>query len=377
MFEDRVLAAFLRPAKRLRTFGAALLLLGYLGVGVFDHELWPPTEQAMAGVAWEMYESGNLTVPQINGMAYLEKPPLAYVLSWVAFVLGGGPSAGLLRLPAALAGVGCLLIVFRASRRLYGEPTAWACTLMCALTANFWSITHRASTDSIAMLSTILCLALFLRTLPRQADAEPAPEVTLSVARPNWRIDIPFCLALALSFYVKNLFTTLLVLPPVVMLLLATRDYRRLAIMSGLLALSFCVALAPWCWSLYAKGGWEYLRIVFFDNTLGRYTNIGPPSGAVLAPLNDAFVVAKATSPTIVLSAFPAQTMPWVLLQPVAVWAFFRRRTAEPWRLFLKIALVSMLVAITLSASRTETYYRPTIFVLCLMTGEYIHSAYH
>src|SRR5262249_13553925 len=106
MFEDRALAA-LRPAG-LRLLGASLLLLGYLCVGVFDHELWPPTEPAMAGVAWEMYQSGDLTIPQINGMAYLEKPPLAYVLSWAAFVLGGGPSAGLLRLPAALAGVVCV-----------------------------------------------------------------------------------------------------------------------------------------------------------------------------------------------------------------------------------------------------------------------------
>jgi hypothetical protein len=68
--------------------------------------------------------------------------------------------------------------------------------------------------------------------------------------------------------------------------------------------------------------------------------------------------------------------VPWVLLQPAALWAFLRRRNAEPWRLFLKIALISMLVALTLSASRTETYYRPAIFVLCLMTGEYIRSAY-
>ena len=376
MLKDRALLAALRSASGFRLLGASLLLVGYVGVGVFDHELWPPTEQAMAGVAWEMYHSGELAIPQINGMPYLEKPPLAYLLSWAAFVLGGGPSAGLLRLPAALAGVACVLIVFGASRRLYGEATAWACALMCALTANFWIITHRASTDSIAMLSTFACLALFLRTLPRPVNAGADESSVPSPPRADWRVDLPFCLALALSFYVKNFFTLLLVLPPAVLTLVATRDYRRLVLLSLWLVVLLAGVLAPWCWVLYSKGGWEYLRIVFFDNTLGRFTNVGPPSGAVLAPLNDAFVVGKGSSPTMVLSAFPQQMLPWVVLQPVAIWAFFRRRAAEPWRLFLKIALISILTVLTLSASRTESYYRPVIFVLCLMTGEYIRSAY-
>ncbi len=110
----------------------ALLIALYLGVGVFDHELWAPTEQAVAGVAWEMFRTGDLLVPSIDGLPYLEKPPLAYLLPWLGFELAGHASASLLRAPSALLGLGAI---------------------------------HRASTDSVAVFFTFLCFALFLRSV--------------------------------------------------------------------------------------------------------------------------------------------------------------------------------------------------------------------
>jgi len=83
---------------------AALLVGAYFLVGVFDHDVWNPTEPAVAGVVWEMRAHGDLAIPHINGLPYLEKPPLYYWAAWLCCKAGGAVSAGLLRLPAAVFG---------------------------------------------------------------------------------------------------------------------------------------------------------------------------------------------------------------------------------------------------------------------------------
>jgi 4-amino-4-deoxy-L-arabinose transferase-like glycosyltransferase len=369
------------PASRVmstpqRIVLVALFVLLYLGVGVFDHELWSPTEPAVAGVTWEMHRTGDLLVPLINGLPYLEKPPLAYIMSWLSVTLGGHMSASLVRLPAALVGLGSIFLVFWIARRLYGEAIAWICAFLCALTLNFFVIMHRASTDSVAIFFTFLCLALFMHTMTpvsreRQAT-QPATQAPGDAARSTWLWDIAFCAALALSFFVKNFYTYLLVVPPVAIFLLITRQFSRLLAVAAINAVMFTALLIPWCLVLYAHGGSEYLRVVFFDNTLGRFMNLGPPTGTHLGRLNDAFYVHKNQSPLIVFTALGAEMVPWLLIYPAALWSFFRNRAREPAELFMKIAFVSMLVCLTISASRVETYYRAVIFLLALMAGAYL-----
>ena len=369
MFSTALLA---QPRVRC-ALGSCLLIAFYLGAGVFDHELWAPTEPTMAGVVWEMFRNGDLLVPHINGIAYLEKPPLAYLLSWFGFELNGAPSAGLLRLPAALAGIGCVLTVFSVARRLYDEPTAWLCALLCALTANFWSITHRASTDAPVMFCIFLALALFTYTLPppqRNGSSSPQP------VRLTWYTDAGWCITLAISFLIKNFFAYLFVVPPVVLLLLSMRSYRRLALSMLWLIGTWLILVGPWCAALYVAGGADYLRVVFFDNTLGRFMTLAPPPEALLNPLNDAFFVHKTNGPTILLTAFPAQMVPWILLQPIALWSFVRSRPRESWQKFLLVTLYCIVFFLTLSASRTESYFRPLVFCLCLISGDFLFNAY-
>lgn len=366
-----------RTVLLLRLAGLALLATFYLGAGVFDHEIWPPTEPAFAGVVWSMHRTGDLLVPHINGLSYLEKPPLAYALSWAGMALAGRITPGMLRLPAALAGIGAVLIVFALARRIYSEAVAWLCALLCALTATFWGITHRASTDAIALFFVFACLGVFMTTLTPSRRTPEAAGGTLATTASTRAADLSFCALLATSFLVKNFYTFLLVVPPVAVFLLQARNYRRLLTI-GLWTTVFLVAIVvPWSYRLWLEGGLGYLRVVFFDNTLGRFTHIGPPPNVTLAPLNDAFFIHKDEPRTVVFSALATEMLPWLLIQPAMLWAFFRRRSVEPWRRFLKIALVSMLVCLTLSASRVETYYRPVIFGLCLMSGEYLETIYN
>jgi 4-amino-4-deoxy-L-arabinose transferase-like glycosyltransferase len=351
----------------------ALLAMLSVGVGVFDHELWPPTEQAMAGVTWEMYRSDDLLVPKIDGLAYLEKPPLAYALSWLAFKTAGHASAGLLRLPAALAGFASLLTVLAIAWRLHGEAVAWISALICALTINFFGIMHRASTDSIAVFFTFLCFALFMRTLapPAERDGPPHP-----AANPHLGGDIAFCLALAVSFLVKNFYTYLVVVPPVTAFLIWRSEYRRLVRMGLLATLALAIVVVPWAYALYARGGSEYLRVVFFDNTFGRLMNIGPPTGAHLPVLDDAFVVHKHESLLTGLRALVEEMLPWIFLYSAALATLLRKPASNAARAFLLIALCLIPLCLTLSAARVESYYRPVIFVLVLLAADYLRGVF-
>ena len=389
-----------RSRDAFRALGASALLVLYLLVGVFDHELWPPIEQAVAGVTWEMYTDGEIAVPKINGIPYLEKPPLAYALSFLSCKIAGGLSAGFVRLPAALCGLLSLAVLFWISRRLYGEAAAWVSTYLCATTSTFYDMMHRASSDSVALFFIILCFALFLRTLDRESSSgrtaadQGAGEETVSsnpragaagstlpvergpCSRGHGLQDLPFCLALAASFYAKDFYTFLIVVPPVTVFLLITRQFRRLFTVGATSAVAFALLVGPWCYALYAKGGLEYLRVVFFDNTLGRFFTFHDTTSLHIGELNDAFRNEKTRPPFGVARWVSADMLPWPVIYLAALWDLFLGWKVCQRRLFLKIAFIAIIVSLSLSSSRQMTYFLPIVFVLSLASGEFFHELF-
>jgi 4-amino-4-deoxy-L-arabinose transferase-like glycosyltransferase len=352
------------PRPLLWRAGYLLIIVAlYLGVGVFDHDLWPPTEHTVAGVTWQMTRTGELAVPRINGLPYLEKPPLAYVLSMLSCRIAGRLTPGFVRLPATISGLLTLGLLFWSGRRLFGEAVAWLVTLLCATSLSFYSLAHRASTDGVALLFVAACFAFFLWTLDDSHVETPA-------LRRASAMDLALACTLAASFFVKNLFTFLIVLPPVVLFLLSTGQLRRLVILFLLTALAFAVLVGPWAAILFARGGSQFLRIVFFDNTLGRFFTINDWRSLNLGPLNDAFFIHKDSTVRVAFDALVSHMLPWPLIHVAGVWALVQswRRWDEP-RLFLAIALVCIMVSVSLSASKVGAYYLPVAFVLPLITG--------
>jgi 4-amino-4-deoxy-L-arabinose transferase-like glycosyltransferase len=337
-----------------------LLIGAYFAVSVFDHDVWSPTEPAVAGVVWEMYRHNqlhdDLAVPRINGLPYLEKPPLYYWAAWACCKAGGRMSAGLLRLPAVTFGILCLFLAFWAARARYGAAPAWLATILAATTPSFYLLSHRATADMAAAFFSFLCFALFVSTL---SPSEDTPK--------RHPLDILFALALAFSFYSKNFYTWLIVLPPVLLFLAYRRLYRRIGVIVGLLAVFFVLVMAPWCLAVFRRGGWEYLRTIFVDNTLGRFFSMAPPWP--VAALNDAYRAEKDKSRLIYLATLFVFSAPWTLAFIASLAAFFRKRGGD-FRLFLKIAFVMIPVVLTLSSSRVGEYAMPIYFVTILMTAE-------
>jgi 4-amino-4-deoxy-L-arabinose transferase-like glycosyltransferase len=343
------------------------LLFVFLGVGVFDHDVWSPTEPTLAGVLAGMVKTGDLAIPRIHGLAYLEKPPLFYGLSWLCARIAGHLSAGVLRLPSAVFGAASLALVGWTTRRFHGEAVAWACTLVAATCFSLYEVFHRACTDSAAIFFAFLGFSIFAWSLHPDSACDP---------RRVRRSDLLLALALALSFYAKNFYTLLVVLPPIAVFLLRRRQGRRLLFL--LLATGACLvlALAPWCLALYRAGGWPYLRIVFVDNTLGRFLDLREFGAGLQGPLNDAYTAEKDYSPFVYPGALLYLPLPWTPICAAALVRLFLSGSASgrggELRSFLKYAWVTLPVVLTLSSSKVGLYLAPILWVDALALGEWL-----
>ncbi|MDG2306668.1 MAG: glycosyltransferase family 39 protein [Candidatus Binatia bacterium] len=338
----------------------------YVGVGVFDHEIWAPVEPTIAGVVWNMVDTGNLAVPFVNHDAWVEKPPFYYWLAWASAGSLGGLDAGTLRLPAALLGLGCLGFVFWTSRRTWGTEVACITTLAAAASVMLWDTAHRASSDISATFFTFLCFALFTRSLHRTQGSTPD-------RRQPW--DLAFCITLAASFYAKNVFTFLLVLPPVVVFLLLARQPRRLATLGIITAVALVVLLTPWIVAVYLEGGTEPLRIIFYDNTLGRFLPMDEEYALQFTTtMSDAMIAEKEPALFYVPRLF-AYPLPWTAIFLVALVDLFRTRRAHgDFERFLLVGVLTMPIVLTLSSAKSTDYMVPILFFDVLIIGRLVAS---
>jgi 4-amino-4-deoxy-L-arabinose transferase-like glycosyltransferase len=88
--------------------GAAVLYTMLLGA----RDLWNPNEPLYGRAVVEMAERGDWLVPTVNGEVFDEKPILYYWLALAAAKLFGGVNEFTVRLPSALIGVACVVMVY-------------------------------------------------------------------------------------------------------------------------------------------------------------------------------------------------------------------------------------------------------------------------
>ncbi len=67
-------------------------------------------EGLYAQISWEMVESGNWTIPHLNGVPYIEKPPLLYWLIAFGFKIFGKTIWVARAVPATLGAITCFLV---------------------------------------------------------------------------------------------------------------------------------------------------------------------------------------------------------------------------------------------------------------------------
>lgn len=347
-----------RPGRWRGAATIVLVLALSFGVGIFDHEIWSPTEPSVAGVVWAMYHGGSLAVPRIHDFAFLEKPPLSYWLPLLSCKAAGELGAGCLRFPSAVLGVLSLAVLFWIVRLRTGGKIACLTVLLNLLSLEFYHLANRAGNDIMAVFFVYLCFGIFLRSL-------------LPAAGGAARIDAAFAAALALSFYAKNFFTYLFVLPPVLLFLALRGQYRRAARLVFWLGIFTVLIIAPWLAAIYQEGGWDYVRVVVFDNTFGRFFNIADTERFQPEPLNDAFRAERGRSPFFFLYMFFWPSAPWTLVFVAALLWLFRRPAPDDVGFFLKVGLLTVPSVLSLSASGAGSYISPLLFLMMVLIGDF------
>ncbi|MBA4386521.1 MAG: hypothetical protein C0404_00990 [Verrucomicrobia bacterium] len=339
----------------------SIVFVSFLFVGVFDHDIWAPTEPAVSGAVWNMLAHGELAVPRVNEMAYLEKPPMYYWLAYLACRLGGSMSPGLIRLPAAILGLASLALIYSAIRRRMGETPALVTLLVAATSFMFFEIFHRASTDTLAIFFCFACFTAFSQTLSSGMSR-----------RRILATDLVFSLLLAASFYSKIFFTFLIVLPPVIVTLALLKRWSRLLTVC---VATFCLTILlviPWAISLYQLGGWDYIRLVFVDNSIGRFFSLGVPGVAGPGIFNDAMVAEHGKPWLFYAEPLVVAALPWIFLAGAGIGRVFTRRPADEFIVFIRSGLLSIPLVLSISAVKVFEYIIPISFFYLLATAVFV-----
>jgi 4-amino-4-deoxy-L-arabinose transferase-like glycosyltransferase len=138
-----------------------LFFLPKLGMPLLD-----PDEGLYASIAREMVTGGDWVVPHVNGLPYLEKPPLYFWLTALTFQLFG-PSEWATRLWSAISALGTVLLTWRIGRRLYGASAGLMAGVVMASVVGNALYVRRASTDQLFVFCLTLAMYGFLRDAER------------------------------------------------------------------------------------------------------------------------------------------------------------------------------------------------------------------
>jgi 4-amino-4-deoxy-L-arabinose transferase-like glycosyltransferase len=210
-----------------------LILSVFLAVyfaALFTPSLLDDADATHAQAAQHMAMTGHIVTLMVDGIRYLEKPPLPYWLVAIDFKLFGF-NAFATHLPEALAVLGCAILALLWGRRAYSERAAFYAALAVLTSIGTFLFTRYFIPESILTLLIALGLYLFLTGLE---DHQPS------------RIYCTYVL-LALAMLAKGLIAPVFFLGGVIPYLLVTgkwRRWREFHLFTG--ALLFLLVAAPW-----------------------------------------------------------------------------------------------------------------------------------
>lgn len=135
------------------------LVLYFPNLGGID--LWGSDEPRYAEVAREMAADNHWIVPHFNGEVYLNKPPLFFWFAGLFSLITGEVTELTARLPAALMGLGTVLVVFFLGKRLVNQRVGFLAALMLATSPQFHKYARMVRLDLPFTFFITLAIASF------------------------------------------------------------------------------------------------------------------------------------------------------------------------------------------------------------------------
>lgn len=332
-----------RPSRRDTAAAFAVLLVCFLAA-TGARPLNVPDEGRYAEVAREMLRSGDLVTPRLDGVPFLDKPPLFYWLEAASFAaFGVHPWSA--RLVTALLGFAGCALVYAAGSRLYGRRAGLLGALVLAASPFHFGASQYVNHD--LAVATWISAALLAFAV---GDRREGPE------RRRWLL--AGYAAMGLAVLTKGLIGLVLPLGAVGAFVAATgrwREVPRYALPAGL-ALVLAIA-APWHVVAHGRNP-DLLHYLFVVQHFQRFAGSGfnNPAGPAFYP-----------------AVLAAGLLPWTPLLPAAIaraWRAFRRDRREGRSdLLLLVWPALVLVFFSIPLSKIAGYALPALPPLALLVG--------
>jgi 4-amino-4-deoxy-L-arabinose transferase-like glycosyltransferase len=318
---------------------AGFVVLVWLGT-LSARPLFNPDEGRYAEIPREMLSTGDWIIPHLDGLAYIEKPPLQYWATAVSYRLLG-ENVWSARFYTALCALGMIAVVWMLAQRLWDEAVAWRSAAVLASLSLFVIMGQLLTLDMSLTFYMTLSLAGFLLA-----------------QREHWRRWMLLAwAAAALGVLTKGLVAAAIPAAVLVLYTLVTREtgaWRRLDLKAGVPL--FLVVTVPWHW-LAAGRLPDFLQFFFIHEHLARY--LTPSAG-------------REGAVWFFGAVFLAGSLPWTI-PALRVLATGWRARSGPGEfnhaLFLWLWLVFVLGFFTLSDSKLIPYILPAMPAVALLIG--------
>lgn len=307
--------------------------------------LFNPDEGRYAEIPREMLVSHDWLVPHLNGVVYLEKPPLQYWATALALRIFGNSEFGA-RLYTALCALATLTVVWLAANRLWGWAAAWRAAAVLASMQLFLVLGQLVTLDMSLTFYMTSSLAAFL-VAQRAHESDPR-------AAGQW-MPVAWA-ACALAVLTKG--PVAAVLPAAILAgySIAARDFspwRRLRPDLGVPL--FLALVVPWFW-IVARRQPGFLEFFFVHEHLSRYLT---PSAHRQQPW------------WFFAAVFVLGSLPWTLAALKIVASGWRRAASGDFDagLFLRIWILVICVFFSMSDSKLIPYILPAMPAVALCVG--------
>jgi 4-amino-4-deoxy-L-arabinose transferase-like glycosyltransferase len=199
---------------------------------MFHRPLYEPDEGRYAQIPQEMLMSGDWVVPHLNGFVYIEKPPLQYWMTSIAYSVFGVHDWSA-RLWIALAGWFTVVVIAVYVAKHRGRRASVR-TWTFGITSLIWMlVAHQLTLDTSLTLFTTIALIAYCES---QASARTPPWLNYAM----WA-------ALACAVLTKGFVALVLPAGAFVLYCVRNRDWRRwrsLHLVRGAIVLTLLIA--PW-----------------------------------------------------------------------------------------------------------------------------------
>jgi 4-amino-4-deoxy-L-arabinose transferase-like glycosyltransferase len=343
---DRVYnVTFLREppiSPRLLIFAiAALVLLHFGALGTMP--LMDPDEGRYAEIPREMLATGDFVTPHLNGVVYIEKPPLYYWGCAASQALFGGTEFGARCFGAAVSLLGVFLTWWM-GRAVSGSRTGFYAALVLSTSLYHYIIGRLNATDMT--LGVMLVLAIFPSWLYLSGKRDSRGYLWLGFA------------GAGLAFLAKGLIGIVFPVAIVAIWALAVRRPRLILKLFSPVGIAVFLAVAlPWV-LLIQKANPDFFDFFFIREHFQRFTTER--------------IHHRAAPFWFFLPIVPAGIVPWLFFADPVIRSV-RERAARFMpredRIFFLTWILFVLGFFTVSSSKLPTYMTPLFPPLAVLAG--------